>query len=172
MTYPAHTQRGMTLLEILIVLVITASLTSLVILNFSQRSGDQLQHDAERFSKLVEQHCQDAFILGQIRAISVNDRGYQFWYRANKQWYAAANNTRLYRPREWSADWDFELRINGLTESLNRGLDPTQQQPRLICMADGQLPLFNLHISSRARKITGLQLISAGDKYIHIEQNL
>lgn len=161
----------MTLLEILVVLVITASLTSLVILSFNQSSDDQLKQDAARFSALVEQHCQDAFILGQIRAISVNERGYQFWYRENKQWFSAANNSRLYRSREWSADWDLELRINGLSESLNQGLDPTQQQPRLICMADGQLPLFNLRISSQARKITGLQLISNGGKNIIIEQN-
>ncbi|VAX06770.1 hypothetical protein MNBD_GAMMA26-1241 [hydrothermal vent metagenome] len=162
----------MTLLEILVVLVITASLTSLVILSFSQRSDDQLQEDAQRFAALVEQHCQDAFLLGQIRAISVNDRGYQFWYRAKQQWFAAANNTRLYRQREWSADWDLELRINGLAESLNRELNPAKQQPRLICMADGQLPLFDLHISSQARKISGLRLISAGDKRINIEQSL
>ncbi len=162
----------MTLLEILVVLVITATLTSLVVLSFSNSSGDQLQTDARRFTTLLEQHCQDAMLLGQIRGLSLDERGYQFWYRANQQWLDAGNGQRLYRPREWAGDWDLELSINGLPESLSRNLNHTEQPPQLVCMPDGLLPLFVLRISSPQRKIPGLRLISAGGKNIVFEPAL
>lgn len=172
MNHPASSQQGMTLLEILVVLVITATLASLIVLNFSTRAEDQLQRDAERFAALLEQHCQDAMLLGQIRGLSLDDRGYQFWYRANKQWLDAGNGKRVYRSREWAGDWDLELSINGLAESLNRGLDSAEQQPRLICLGDGLLPLFVLRMGSLQRNIPGLRLISGGSKAILIDKTL
>ena len=162
----------MTLLEIIVVLVITASLASLVVLRFNNHNGDHLRLDTERFAALFQQHCQDSMLLSQIRGLSLTERGYQFWYRADNQWHDAAHGKKLYRPREWAGDWDLELIINGLPESINSGLNSSAQKPQLICMADGLLPLFSLRISSQQRNISGLELISNNGKYISLDSIL
>lgn len=172
MSHQAYAQQGMTLLEILVVLVITATLASLLVLNFNNSSEDELQTDAQRFTALLEQHCQDAMLLGQVRGLSLDQDGYQFWYRANQQWLHADSSQRLYRPRKWAMKWDLELSVNGLPESLSQDLNQTKQQPRLICMSDGLLPLFILRINAPHYKIPGLQLISAGGKNVTIETTL
>ena len=157
-----HSQGGMTLLEILVVLVISASLATLVVLRFSQADDEQLQHDSQRFSSLLKQHCQDAMLLNQVRGLSLSERGYRFWFWHNQQWQAAASDQKIYRPREWAADWDLTLKINGIDTPLNATLNADSLQPQIICHADGLLPVFKLRISSRQRHLTGIELSSNG----------
>ncbi len=163
---PAAQQSGMTLLEILVVLVITAILSTMLILRFSSRGEGELQRDAERFSALLQQHCQDSLLLGQVRGLSLSPRGYKFWYFANNQWLDAADGNRIYKPREWVSDWDLQLAINGQPISLN------QDQPQIICLPDAQLPIFNLQMGSQIRSADILQLKPGANGAITINRLL
>lgn len=149
--------KGMTLLEILVVLVITAILSTMLILRFASRTDGELQNEAARFSVLLQQHCQDALLLGQVRGISLNPRGYKFWYLAAGKWLPASSGNRLYRSREWVSDWDLELSINGQSASLNKA----GEVPQIVCLADAQLPVFELRIGSQLRQ-TGMLSLSRG----------
>ncbi len=156
--HTAERQAGMTLLEILVVLVITAILSTMLVLRFASRTEGELQHESERLAILLQQHCQDALLLGQVRGLSLSPRGYKFWYLSNRQWLDASNGNRLYRAREWVSDWDLDLRLNGQPVSLNQD----QEIPQIVCQTDAQLPIFELRLSSQIRS-TGTFYLSRGD---------
>ena len=95
------TQRGFTLLEMLVVLVIVGLLVAVVTLTPSRNRRTDLAEEAQRLANLLESAGDDA----QVRSIPIAWQavggGYRFVQRTGGGW--APMTDDLYRARRWGA---------------------------------------------------------------------
>ncbi|MEZ7520231.1 type II secretion system minor pseudopilin GspH [Burkholderia vietnamiensis] len=98
----AGTQRGFTLLEMLVVLVIVGLLVAVVTLTPSRNRRTDLAEEAQRLANLLESAGDDA----QVRSIPIAWQavggGYQFVQRTDGGGWAPMTDD-LYRARRWGA---------------------------------------------------------------------
>lgn len=69
-------QRGFTLLEIMVVMVLIGILTSLAVLSIGGGPRDRLAEEGRRLTALVELHQQEAILSGELRGIQFDRNGY------------------------------------------------------------------------------------------------
>jgi type II secretion system protein H len=128
------TQRGFSLLEILVVLVLIAVTTSLVVVNFRHDAAHQVEREARRFAALVEQLCQESIIRGRVQALTQdNNSGYRFVELTDDGWQKISGDDLL-RPRQLPDD--IRLLIIVPEARSDDGI------VYLVCRLDGMLPRF------------------------------
>jgi general secretion pathway protein H len=69
-------QRGFTLLEIMVVMVLIGILSSLAVLSIGGGPRDRLAEEGRRLAALVELHQQEAILNGELRGIQFDPKGY------------------------------------------------------------------------------------------------
>lgn len=81
-----YQQRGFTLLELLVVLVITGILLGAVALNAMPGNGQILQDDAQRIALLLQAARDEAIVRNRAIAFDIDDQRYRFLIRQNDNW--------------------------------------------------------------------------------------
>jgi general secretion pathway protein H len=134
-----RSQRGFSLLEILVVLVLIAVTTSLVVVNFRHDAAQQVEREAMRFAALIEQLCQESVIRGRVLAITQDDAsGYRFVELADKGW-QPVSGVDLLRPRRLPDDMRVALTAPEVSAD--------EEKVYLVCRPDGMLPRFSARFS-------------------------
>ncbi len=139
-------QRGFTLLEIMVVVILVVLTVSLIGVNLGRDLDQIAQLEASRFARLVE-HVRDQSILsGEVYAIEVDDRRktYQF-LQASRQWHPVTKDDVL-RPR-YFPDY-LSVRFDILQRS------ETDQRMLLVVQGLGEITPFRLSVE--------------GDKFVHV----
>jgi len=150
------TDRGFTLLEVLVVVAIGAILAALVILRLGQwGSPDDPAAQLERFGALLEAHCQQAVFQSRPRGLRVTDNGYDFWQATANGWVALAGDA-INRPRSWVGTVAPDLLLDGHQARLSTALEA----PQIVCQPLGELTLFELTLAQDQQR---WRLNSRGD---------
>lgn len=107
-------ERGFTLLEILVVLVIVGIVIGFISVNLTRSDDQLLAAEAERLALLLESARDDAIATGQAAAWAAAAGGYRFWRRgAEGKWEPLADE--LLRERAFGAPVAVtELAVNGV----------------------------------------------------------
>ena len=166
--------RGFTLIEILVVIVIVATIVSIALLSVNV-GGDDAELDTERrrLASLIETVQDEAVLQGREFGIELMTSSYRFveFDPLTRQW-AEIYGDDLYRLRRLPEGLEFELFIDDrrielaanpkeLTDPdrpMTSGVDP--YTPHLFLFASGDATVFELHLW---RPQTDQRLVLRGD---------
>ena len=139
-------QRGFTLIEIMVVMVILAIMMTLVSVNFSQDDGRVLNDEANRLASLLEHAQNEAMITGKPVAWSAATGKYQFWQRGKEGKWDEPSRDEILRERTFPIAIEFgEIKVAG---------NPIKADERLIFFAGGLNPPFELKLKYQDKQLT------------------
>ncbi len=127
-----HQQRGFTLLELLVVVVIVAILFTYTTLAIRSNSPDDLiKEEAQRLERLVQLALEEAILRGEEYAIEIHLDGYRFLRRTENQW-LPLDNDKILRDRELPLEMELELQLEEteiVIESVSDPMSEKQSDP-------------------------------------------
>lgn len=151
---------GFTLIEILVVVVIIATIVSIALLSISVAGDDtELDQERRRLASLIETIQDEAMLQGREFGIEIMVSSYRFveFDPLVRQW-SEIPGDELYRLRQLPEGLEFELFIDDRRIDLDmdpdRLEDPNKERagsvdtymPHLFVFASGESTVFELHI--------------------------
>lgn len=100
--------RGFTLIEILVVVLIIAVLSSLLVIAASPNEGALAEMEARRLASLLELGLAEARVSGRSMAWSQEDDRYSFWYLSDDGEWTLFPDTSIFRQRTLSEQTAFQ----------------------------------------------------------------
>jgi general secretion pathway protein H len=166
--------RGFTLIEVLVVVIIIATVVSIALLSVSVGGEDaELDQERRRLASLIETIQDEAVLQGREFGVEFMTSSYRFveFNPLTRQWSEIPLDD-LYRLRRLPEGLEFELfiddrriglesdpdRLDDRDESSADGVDP--YVPHLFVFASGESTIFELHI---VRPAIDRRLIIRGD---------
>ena len=136
-------QGGFTLLEVLVVVVITAILVAALTLSVGATGERQLANASERFQALLGHACNEAELTGRELGAVVSVGGYAFRRLDGDTWRDVYSDGEL-RARQWPAGLHLEFTREGQPLELAA---PQHDAPQLVCFSSGELTPFALTLA-------------------------
>ena len=138
----ASAQRGVTLIELLIVLSIIAVVSALLVPRLQESNARKLKRESERMALLLDLARSSAITGGKSIAFSMGDADYRFW-----RW----------NEGNWEMQSEGELRVRTLPEPLTLGvlsIDGVEQSAgqKLVFRPQGISPRFCIVLHSETLK--------------------
>ena len=168
-------QRGFTLIEIMVVVVIVATIVSIALLSVGVMGEDnELDKERRRFATLIEMVQDDAMMQGREFGVELMTSSYRFveFDPLTRQW-AEIPGDELYRLRYLPEGVEFKLYIDQklipLEEDPQKIEDPSESMssssikpylPHLFVFASGESSVYEIRLR---RPQTDRELIMRGD---------
>lgn len=161
---PYRAASGYTLMEVLVVVIITGIMTGLVIFSLGRDQRGDPQAQLQRLAGLTEHWCQRAVLEGRPLGIRITGSGYDFWLPDSlgggsgsdpDYWQTVADE-----PAFVGHEWDEALQTVLLLQGQSAPLDA--EQPQIICHASSELTPFVLNLSRPGQRPAVLQGSLAG----------
>ncbi|MCG5536232.1 type II secretion system minor pseudopilin GspH [Ectothiorhodospira mobilis] len=147
---PGRPCRGFTLLELMVVLVIVATLAGFAVLAVGDGGRGRMVEEAVRSLEARMTLARDeAILLGRETAVGFHQAGYTFLHRVmvddrTLEW-RPLQEDRLLRPRHLGdLGLELELRVEGLPVALER--DPEHPDAHIVLGSDGMMTPFQLRV--------------------------
>ncbi len=137
-------QRGFTLLELLVVLVIIGMMASFAVLQIPDHGDKLVKEELERLRVLVRLAHDEAILDGGDFGLGFTDRGYAF-YSLDEQsgkWSPLAGD-RMLRPREFPETLKFGLTVDDQLVELKPELP---KKPQVFIFSSGEMTPFTLSL--------------------------
>ncbi len=143
---PRLPPRGFTLLEILVVLVIIAVMTTVAILSIGVLGSDRgLDEEGDRYTDVVAAASEQAELEGRDYGIWIGPGRYQVYaFSVTKQLWEPLPDDRMYEEHELPGGLTVELEVEGRPVAL--GLDKPNQPrvPQVFLFASGDSAPYRL----------------------------
>lgn len=130
--------RGVSLIEILVVLVILTIVASILLLSVRAADGSaRARQEAIRLASRLDYACERAELSGRTIGLSIRADGYQFMRAEGERWLIESDSSL--KP--------FKL-PNGirLDDGENNPADRQQVTPGILCFATGEVSPFQLQV--------------------------
>jgi general secretion pathway protein H len=146
-------QRGFTLIEVLVVLVIMAAMAGLLVIGFRDNPEQRLRREADNLAGLLNAAADEAVMRGVELGLAIDDEGYRFVYfdTKKKQWLAAAD--KALAPHAFPDPVSVTITLDGeqLDEQMlerirvlsERG-DDEKLRPMVLLLSSGEVTPFTL----------------------------
>ena len=136
-------QRGFTLIEIIVVIVIISVALTMATISIGDPQIKRMKQNSERVVSLIELAKEQAIFNSQEYALSIWESGYAFYTLDEKGW-TPVSNDRIFRVRELSDGLEFNLYLEGARVILE-GND--KKKPQIFITSDGEISPFKLEIT-------------------------
>lgn len=135
--------RGFTLVELLVVVVIVSILATALVLSIGTADAGRLALDrARQVEDLLVLNCEQAILDNATRAVHLDIGGFHFLRQSHSgDWQKPSQ--RVFRTRELDPQLRWTLAIDARPVVLDNEFDLT---PHLVCYASGELTPFVLHL--------------------------
>ncbi len=130
-------QRGFTLIEIMVVVVIISILMGAVALSFPKTEDDLLKENANRFVALVSLMQDEAVLQSRDMAIGVFDSGYKFYSRESGAWVNYSDAPFIARTLKGNIKSD--LYLEGIAIKLK---NQSKTSPQIVILSSGEVTPF------------------------------
>jgi len=130
-------QRGFTLIEIMVVIVIAAILMGAVTMSFPRTGDDLLKEDAGRFTALVSLVQDEAILQSRDMALAINENGYQFYSRESGKWTSYSEGPFV--ARSLRGGIKSNLYIEGVSTKLKKS---AKTNPQIVILSSGEMTPF------------------------------
>jgi general secretion pathway protein H len=122
-------QRGFTLLELLVVVVIVAILFTYTTLAIrSDSPEDLIKEEAHRLERLIQLALEESILRGEEYAIEVQLDGYRFLRFTENQWQPLAQD-KLLRQRALPQNMELEMSLEDTEIIIGESPSKTQEDP-------------------------------------------
>jgi general secretion pathway protein H len=122
-------QRGFTLLELLVVVVIVAILFTYTTLAIrSDSPEDLIKEEAHRLERLIQLALEESILRGEEYAIEVQLDGYRFLRFTENQWQPLAQD-KLLRQRALPQNMELEMSLEDTEIIIGESQSETQEDP-------------------------------------------
>ena len=168
-------QRGFTLIEIMVVVIIVATIASITLLSVGLvGDDDELETEMRRLAALIETAQDDALMQGREFGVELMTSSYRFveFDPLTRTWLEVPGD-ELYRLRSLPEGVEFELYIDDkrirLEEDPKELEDPEETTrasgakpyiPHLFVFASGESTVYEIRIR---RHVTDMELVMRGD---------
>ncbi|MCU7942677.1 MAG: type II secretion system minor pseudopilin GspH [Candidatus Thiodiazotropha sp. (ex Cardiolucina cf. quadrata)] len=141
-TTAAANQRGFTLIEVMVVVVIIGILINFVTLSLGRSSPqDQLKTEAQRLSNLIGLASEEALLRSLLIGVDISEEEYGFLRLEEGAWQPMEDN--LFRSRQLPEGMEFSI-----ASSQQSGEDDEENIPEIILLNSGEMTPFELKLSS------------------------
>jgi general secretion pathway protein H len=137
------TQRGFTLIEVMVVVIIIGVLINFVTISFGRNSPqDQLKTEADRLSSLIGLASEEALLRSMLIGVDIGEEEYGFMRLEEGNWIPIDDN--LFRTRELPEG----MRLLSIASTQQIGEDEEEDLPEIILLNSGEMTPFELKLSS------------------------
>lgn len=167
MNLGAH-QRGFTLVELIVVIVIFGVMVAMSSLALSDRDQeDAIQRDADRLRAVISLLQDEAIIQSREYGVQAFDRGYRFFVMDDEQRWIPISEDKTFRPYTFSDGVTATLSIDGVVSPLSR-LDErgfpqvkipaagevadANSAPSIYVLSSGEMSQFEIQLVSKFSK--------------------
>ncbi|VAX14510.1 hypothetical protein MNBD_GAMMA24-888 [hydrothermal vent metagenome] len=140
---PSHRQKGFTLLEILVVIVLLGIIMTVAVISIGNTQSGKLQEDMRRLLQIMRLAQEEAIINQQTLAVKFSIHGYalQRYDRKAKIW-VSVTDPDFFRARKLDEDYKIRLVQDGLSVSLS-----DKDSGKVLMYSSGEMTPFELDIS-------------------------
>lgn len=136
-------QRGFTLLEIMIVVVIIGIVTaSVVSVAFGDRKSEKLQQEASRLKAVINLAQEEAVLESRIYALGIWQKGYGFYVPDSEGWALLDRRTdKRLGERKLPEEMELEIALEGIGVVLE--IEPPEK-PQIFILSSGEMTAFEI----------------------------
>jgi general secretion pathway protein H len=150
-------ERGFTLIEIMVVLVIVAVMAGLLVFSFKDSPQQRVHREATTLAALINAASDEAVMRGIELGLVIDDAGYQFVYfdPEKKQWQPARERALL--RHTFTEPYTIEFSIDGAQvdeptrqriQALAERTEDVALRPTLLIFSSGETTPFRLALSA------------------------
>src|SRR5437879_763251 len=148
-------QRGFTLIEILVVVVIIGVIAAGVVLSVSLTGRDnELEKEGNRLLTLVNYAREQAELQTRDYGLLLQQDGYEFVaYDVRRGGWRSVFEDDALRERKLPDGLDLKLVVEGRPVVLRRPSDAKDKTPQVVIFANGDLTSFEITVRSEERRV-------------------